>query len=298
MLDANPPPPPLPSGWFLKPSLSSPSDHYYFNHDSGECRWEYPIASALGTGQSTSTAPVGAVGAAAVSQESLNATAAAAAAAVKSILKRSNSGTTTEEGGGGLDPTTTTTTTTTTASHHKKQSPSSRKRVKTNGDVRERKEKEHRGGGSSSRESARSSSSSRHHHHEGRLSSSSSSSDPKEVRVLHILKKHRGSRRPASWRNPKITDSKEKAVADLRELISILESSSAGGNHKEVRATFEELARTESDCSSAKKGGDLGFFGRKKMQPAFEKASFRLRVGQLSDIVDTSSGVHVILRLA
>lgn len=35
-----------------------------------------------------------------------------------------------------------------------------------------------------------------------------------------------------------------------------------------------------------------------KMQPAFEKASFGLKVGQLSDIVDTSSGVHVILRLA
>jgi NIMA-interacting peptidyl-prolyl cis-trans isomerase 1 len=66
----------------------------------------------------------------------------------------------------------------------------------------------------------------------------------------------------------------------------------------ELRATFEELAKTESDCSSAKRGGDLGFFGRKKMQPAFEKASFGLRVGELSDVVDTSSGVHVILRLA
>eukprot|EP00751_Fragilariopsis_kerguelensis_P048918 CAMPEP_0171049380 /NCGR_PEP_ID=MMETSP0736-20130129/51649_1 /TAXON_ID=186038 /ORGANISM="Fragilariopsis kerguelensis, Strain L26-C5" /LENGTH=140 /DNA_ID=CAMNT_0011501707 /DNA_START=112 /DNA_END=530 /DNA_ORIENTATION=+ len=36
----------------------------------------------------------------------------------------------------------------------------------------------------------------------------------------------------------------------------------------ELRATFEELARTESDCSSAKRGGDLGFFGRKKMDQA------------------------------
>ena len=35
-----------------------------------------------------------------------------------------------------------------------------------------------------------------------------------------------------------------------------------------------------------------------KMQPAFEKASFGLKVGQLSDIVDTSSGAHIILRLA
>ena len=70
-------------------------------------------------------------------------------------------------------------------------------------------------------------------------------------------------------------------------------------NQKELRATFEELAKTESYCSSAKRGGDLGFFGRKKMQPAFEKASFGLKVGELtSEVVDTSSGVHIILRLA
>jgi hypothetical protein len=35
-----------------------------------------------------------------------------------------------------------------------------------------------------------------------------------------------------------------------------------------------------------------------KMQPAFKRALFGLKVGQLSDIVNTSSGVHIILRLA
>ena len=70
------------------------------------------------------------------------------------------------------------------------------------------------------------------------------------------------------------------------------------GNLEELRATFEELARTESDCSSAKRGGDLGFFGRRKMQPAFEEASFSLRIGELTrNIVETSSGVHLILRI-
>jgi len=39
------------------------------------------------------------------------------------------------------------------------------------------------------------------------------------------------------------------------------------------------------------------FISQEKMQPAFEKASFALKVGQLSEIVETSSGVHVILRL-
>lgn len=123
----------------------------------------------------------------------------------------------------------------------------------------------------------------------------SRSSAPEQVRVLHILKKHKGSRRPASWRNPKITISEEEAKAELEELIAILDE--VKGDPKELRATFEELAKTESDCSSAKRGGDLGFFGRKKMQPPFENASFGLAIGEMSGIVVTSSGVHVILRL-
>jgi NIMA-interacting peptidyl-prolyl cis-trans isomerase 1 len=47
--------------------------------------------------------------------------------------------------------------------------------------------------------------------------------------------------------------------------------------------------------SQALGSGDLGFFGRKKMQSAFEHASFALDIGELSAIVDsTSSGVHII----
>lgn len=84
-------------------------------------------------------------------------------------------------------------------------------------------------------------------------------------------------------------------MAELEEVRSILEETK--DDAKELRATFEELARTESDCSSARKGGDLGYFASGKMQPNFEKVSFGLKVGELSGILDTSSGVHVILRL-
>ena len=42
--------------------------------------------------------------------------------------------------------------------------------------------------------------------------------------------------------------------------------------------TFEELASEVSDCSSAKRGGDLGKFGRGQMQRPFEEASFALKV--------------------
>lgn len=62
------------------------------------------------------------------------------------------------------------------------------------------------------------------------------------------------------------------------------------------RSTLEELASQYSDCSSAKKGGDLGIFGHGQMQPAFEKAAFALAVGELSGPVNSDSGVHIILR--
>jgi NIMA-interacting peptidyl-prolyl cis-trans isomerase 1 len=128
------------------------------------------------------------------------------------------------------------------------------------------------------------------------MDSTSSSSKEGEVRVLHILKKHKGSRRPASWRNPKITSTREEAHEELEGLLEILKEEES--DLTELRATFEELARTESDCSSAKRGGDLGFFGRKKMQPAFEKESFNLKIGELTtNIVDTKSGCHILLRI-
>uniref|UniRef100_A0A7S2T3U2 Peptidyl-prolyl cis-trans isomerase n=1 Tax=Chloropicon primus TaxID=1764295 RepID=A0A7S2T3U2_9CHLO len=117
-------------------------------------------------------------------------------------------------------------------------------------------------------------------------------SGEEEVQVLHLLKKHRGSRRPASWRNPNITITKDEAedlVRGLREQI-------AGAD--DVRAKFEELATVESDCSSAKRGGDLGPFGRGRMMPSFEKASFELQPGEMSGLVETDSGVHIIYRVA
>jgi len=107
------------------------------------------------------------------------------------------------------------------------------------------------------------------------------------VRASHLLVKHKDSRRPSSWKEEKITRTKEEAIGILqgfRERIV----------NKEV--PFEELASRESDCSSAKQGGDLGVFGPGQMQKPFEDASFALKVGELSDIVSTDSGVHIILR--
>ena len=44
--------------------------------------------------------------------------------------------------------------------------------------------------------------------------------------------------------------------------------------------------------------GDLGPFSRGQMQKSFEDVAFKLKVGELSDIVDSDSGIHIILRTA
>lgn len=52
-----------------------------------------------------------------------------------------------------------------------------------------------------------------------------------------------------------------------------------------------------SDCSSFRASGDLGPFSRGMMQKSFEDAAFALDMGEISEIVSTDSGVHIILRL-
>jgi NIMA-interacting peptidyl-prolyl cis-trans isomerase 1 len=118
-----------------------------------------------------------------------------------------------------------------------------------------------------------------------------------QVQVFHILRKHRGSRRPASWRSQQITQSKEDAIAEVsayrNELLQLLSS----GGFDAMFGRFQEIAFQNSDCGSHERGGDLGMFGRGQMQKPFEDASFRLKVGELSDLVDTDSGIHVLVRV-
>jgi len=57
---------------------------------------------------------------------------------------------------------------------------------------------------------------------------------------------------------------------------------------------FTELAKSKSEGSSAADGGDLGWFGKGVMVPAFEKVAFSMDVGKISDPVRTQFGWHVI----
>ncbi len=87
---------------------------------------------------------------------------------------------------------------------------------------------------------------------------------PDQVRASHIL-----------------VETEEEAKEILRQL--------------RVGADFAELAQENSiDPATKDKGGDIGFFSRGKMTPAFEEAAFALEIGGISDVVKTPYGYHII----
>ncbi|XP_049849684.1 uncharacterized protein LOC126319991 [Schistocerca gregaria] len=114
-------------------------------------------------------------------------------------------------------------------------------------------------------------------------------SPQESIRASHILVKHAQSRRPASWRQAQITRSKQDAYSIIKEYLRLLQNE---------EADFATLASKFSDCSSAPRGGDLGFIKQKTMHEQFERAAFKLKIGELSDIVETNSGLHIIKRTA
>lgn len=85
------------------------------------------------------------------------------------------------------------------------------------------------------------------------------------------------------------SDADEAKVEAVRQEAEAALAALRGG------ADFAELAAKRSDDPGSKiNGGDLGFFPRGQMVPAFEEAAFALQPGQLSELVKTSFGFHII----
>ena len=84
-------------------------------------------------------------------------------------------------------------------------------------------------------------------------------------------------------------DLPEAKSAAFEKIRAIRERIVAGGD-------FAAEAREHSDCPSGKEGGSLGWFGRGMMVPEFDKAAFEMKKGDVSDIVTTQFGYHIIYK--
>ena len=80
----------------------------------------------------------------------------------------------------------------------------------------------------------------------------------------------------------------EEAIQDARERAEAIRQELLNG------ADFAQTAREESEGPSGENGGSLGTFGRGQMVPAFEEAAFSLEPGEISEIVETQFGFHII----
>lgn len=98
---------------------------------------------------------------------------------------------------------------------------------------------------------------------------------PERVQARHILIKTEPDD------NEEVRAQKRKRLEDLRKEL-------------DQGADFSILAKENSDCPSKSKGGNLGYFERGKMAKPFEEAAFKLKPGEISGIVETQFGYHLI----
>jgi len=104
-----------------------------------------------------------------------------------------------------------------------------------------------------------------------------------KVHTRHILVRYAGAKNAG----PEVHRSKEAATSRAAELRNSL---LAG-------ADFAEIARVSSEDGSAERGGDVGNIGRGRLAPEYELAAFALQLNQLSNVVETEFGFHIIERL-
>jgi len=115
------------------------------------------------------------------------------------------------------------------------------------------------------------------------LASVDVSSQPLEISARHLLVSYKGGLRAS----PGIGRSKAEALARAEQA----QKRAAAGED------FLVLVKEYSDEPGAgDRGGDLGKFDRSSMVPAFANAAFALKVGEISSVVETQFGFHVIKR--
>ena len=95
--------------------------------------------------------------------------------------------------------------------------------------------------------------------------------EPEQVLCQHILVKGSG----------------DKALDKIKEIRERIVSG---------KSDFAEEAKKHSDCPSGAEGGSLGWFGRGMMVPEFDKCAFEMKKGEVSGVVSTQFGYHIIYK--
>ncbi|MBN2193907.1 MAG: peptidyl-prolyl cis-trans isomerase [Polyangiaceae bacterium] len=108
------------------------------------------------------------------------------------------------------------------------------------------------------------------------------SANNEKVGASHVLLAYKGATRAKDT----VSRSKEEAKALADQVLARVRKGE----------DFSKVAQELSDCPSKARGGDLGTFARDRMAPAFSKAAFELKVGGVSEVVETPFGYHVIKR--
>lgn len=112
-----------------------------------------------------------------------------------------------------------------------------------------------------------------------------------EMRLFYEEHKDSLAVKPVTWETAMIMreiNASEDAIQARLDSINAIHTRIMNGED------FAEVARSDSDCPSKARGGDLGFFNRGMMVKPFEDAAFSLNVGEVSDVVRTEFGFHII----
>jgi preprotein translocase subunit SecD len=103
-----------------------------------------------------------------------------------------------------------------------------------------------------------------------------------QIRASHILIAYKGAQRAGA----DVTRTKDEAKALADKLLAQVKASPD---------KFADIAKANTDDPTGKTtGGDLGFFGKGQMTKAFEVAAFSMNTGDISDVVETEFGYHII----
>lgn len=121
-----------------------------------------------------------------------------------------------------------------------------------------------------------------------------------QVRLRHILVKHKECKSVIDKvRNKQVKRTRGEAERMLRIILEECAGQNDKG-HKTFTTRVRELSECQSSLKAGDHAGDLGWVkkGNHKMGDVFEAAAFALQCNQMSDLVDTDQGVHIILRTA